>query len=77
MCILQKKSQIDSPSFYFKKLENEQQIKLKLSKRREIIKSKSQFNRKQKNSEKIKPILGGCFFFLKSDKNLKISSGTD
>ena len=34
MCILQKKSQIDSPSFYFKKLENEQQIKLKLSKRR-------------------------------------------
>ena len=68
MCILQKKeSQIDNPSFHFKKLEHEQQIKRKLSKRKEIIKSKGQLNRKQKNSENMKPIVG-FFFFLKSNK---------
>lgn len=57
MCILQKKtSQIDNPSFHL-------QIKHKLSKRREIIKSKGQLNRKQKNSENMKPIVGFLFFF--------------
>lgn len=69
MCILQKKkSQIDNPSFHFKKLEHEQQIKHKLSKRKEIIQSKGQLNQKQKNSENMKPIVGFFFFFLKSNK---------
>ena len=45
-------SQIDNPSFHLKKLENEEQIKPPLSKRKEIIKIKDQLNRKQKSSEK-------------------------
>ena len=54
-------SHINDFSFYLKELEKEEQIKLKVSRRKEIIKIRNQWNWKKKKTQKINKPQGWYF----------------